>query len=144
MLPAGVTDALLQVADLGPVQSSGTAAYINCYTNGTFPAYFTVHVTASGVATLPDLDGVGKPSVHDPTICTAAQNAAVAANATAVAANGTGPVGGDQYTVQLIGADYPIFASNILLTKGQQLPAILGARGSDDITISPILAGIST
>jgi hypothetical protein len=144
VLPAGVNDALLQITDLGPVQSAtGAAPYINCYTNGTFPAYFTVHVTASGVVALPDSDGVGSPTKHNPTICTAAQNAAAAGNAAAVASNGTGPVGGDQYTVQLIGADYPLYTSNILFTLGVQLPAIKGSRGSDDITISPVLAATS-
>jgi hypothetical protein len=124
--------------------ATGAAAYINCYTNGSFPAYFTVHVTGTGTYALPDLDGVGSPTKHNPTICTAAQNAAVAANVTAVASNATGPVGGDQYTVQLIGADYPLYASNYLFNLGVQLPAITGSRGSDDITISPILAGTST
>ena len=133
VLPAGVNDALLQIVDSGPVQPS-TGSFINCYTNGTFPAYFTVHVTASGTALLPDADGVGSPTKHNPTICTAAQN---------TAANGA-TVGGDQYTVQLIGADYPIYASNYLFNLGVQSPPIAGSRGSDDITISPILAGVST
>jgi hypothetical protein len=146
VLPAGANDGLLQIVDLGPVQSAatGAAGYINCYTNGSFPAYFTVHVTGTGTYALPDLDGVGSPTKHNPTICTAAQNAAVAANVTAVASNAGGPVGGDQYTVQLIGADYPLYASNYLFNLGVQLPAIAGSRGSDDITISPILAGTST
>ncbi len=146
VLPAGANDALLQIVDLGPLPSTAANAspYINCYTNGTFPAYFTVHATASGVVTLPDLDGVGSPTAHNPTICTAAQNAAVAANVAAVTANGTGPVGGDRYTVQLIGADYPIYASNYLFNLTTQLPVIAGSRGSDDITISSIVAGTST
>jgi hypothetical protein len=129
VLPAGVTDALVQMEDIGP--TSG----INCYTNGSFPAYFTVHVTSSGTALLPDTDGVGSPTKHNPTICTAAQN---------TAANGGTATGGDQYTVQLIGADYPIYSSNYLFNLGVQLPAIAGSRGSDDITISPIAAGVST
>ncbi len=128
-LPAGVTDALLNIEDLGVTGSK------NCYTNGTPPAYFTIHVTASGTVTLPDTDGVGSPSVHNPTICTAAQN---------TAANGGTATAGDSYTVQLIGADYPIFASNVLFTLTSPNPTIAGSAGSDDITISPLGMGAST
>jgi hypothetical protein len=130
-LPAGVTDALLNIEDLG----TGVQGSPNCYTNGTPPAYFTIHVTGSGTVTLPDTDGVGSPSVHNPTICTAAQNTAV---------NGGTATPGDSYTVQLIGADYPIFASNVLFTLTTPNPTITGSAGSDDITISPIATGVST
>ena len=129
-LPAGVTDALLNIEDLG----SATSGVNNCYTNGAPPAYFTIHVTASGTVTLPDSDGVGSPTVHNPTICTAAQN---------TAANGGTATKCDAYTVQLIGADYPLYASNVLFTLSTPNPAILGAGGSDDITISPIGSGVS-
>ena len=129
-LPAGVTDALLNIEDLG----SATSGVNNCYTNGAPPAYFTIHVTASGTVTLPDSDGVGSPTVHNPTICTAAQN---------TTANGGTATKGDAYTVQLIGADYPLYASNVLFTLSTPNPAILGAGGSDDITISPIGSGVS-
>ena len=58
-------------------------------------------------------------------------------------ANGGTATLGDAYTVQLIGADYPIYASNVLFTLTTPNPAILGAGGSDDITISPIGTGTS-
>jgi len=132
-LPAGVTDALLNIEDLGPDYFADAAAMttqpINCYTNGSYPAYYTIHVTASGSYTLPDSDGVGSPKVHNPTICTAAQN---------TAANGGTATDGDSYIVQLVGADYPLYASNVLFTLTTAAPNIFGA-GSDDITISPIV-----
>ncbi len=129
-LPPGVTDGLLNVTDGGPAAPTGGGnAPINCYLNGSYPAYFTIHVTGSGTYTLPDTDGVGSPTQKTPTICTAAQNAAVPANA------GTTP-GGDQISVQLIGADYPLYASNYLFNLGQQTPNIKGPAGND-ITISP-------
>ena len=123
-----MTDGLLNIEDLGPAGASGGAP-INCYTNGSYPAYFTIHVTGSGTYTLPDTDGVGSPTVHNPTICTAAQN---------TAANGGTATPADSYTIQLIGTDYPIYASNVLFTLDIPNPAIVGAGGSDDITISPI------
>ncbi len=125
-LPAGVTDALLNIEDIGPA-----AGGLNCYSNGTYPAYFTIHVTATGAAPLPDMDGVGSPTKHTPTICTAAQNSAI-----------TPGDGGDQILVQLIGADYPIYQSNYLFTLTQQLPNI--GAGPNDITISPASAQTST
>jgi len=135
-LPPGVTDGLLNIEDLGPVKPAGKSQPINCYVNGSYPAYFTVHVAGSGTYTLPDTDGVGSPTQKTPTICTGAQNAAVAANV------GNMP-GGDQIAIQLIGADYPLYASNYLFNLGQQTPAIAGAAGND-ITISPIVSQVST
>ncbi len=137
-LPAGVTDALLNIEDLGPAAPAGsTKQPPSCYLNGTtYPAYFTIHVTASGPYTLPDTDGVGSPTQRTPTICTAAQNAAVAGNV------GTTP-GGDQITIQLVGADYPLYGSNYLFNLGQQTPPIAGPAGND-ITISPIVNQVST
>ena len=131
-LAPGVTDGLLNVLDSGPATKSGA----NCYLNGAPPAYFTIHVTGSGTYTLPDTDGVGSPTQKTPTICTAAQNAAAPANA------GTTP-GGDQISIQLIGADYPLYGSNYLFNLGQQMPAIAGLAGND-ITISPIVNQVST
>ena len=129
-LPAGVTDGLLNIEDLGPATGA------SCYINGAPPAYFTIHVTGSGTYTLPDRDGVGSPSQKTPTICTAAENTAVAANKGAATP-------GDSISVQLIGADYPIYASNYLFNQGQQTPNIKGA-GGNDITISPASSQTST
>lgn len=136
VLPAGVTDGLLNILDSGPAARADKTVPSSCYLNGAPPAYFTIHVTGSGTYTLPDRDGVGSPSQKTPTICTAAENGAVAANAGL-------PTGGDQITVQLIGADYPIYASNYLFNQGQQTPNIKGA-GGNDITISPASSQTST
>ena len=132
VLPAGVTDGLLNITDMGPAALADGTTFASCYLNGAPPAYFTIHVTASGTYTLPDNDGVGSPTQKTPTICTAAQNAAVSANA------GTAP-GPDVIVVQLIGADYPIYSSNYLFNLGVQTPNIKGAAGND-ITISPASA----
>jgi hypothetical protein len=142
-LPAGVTDALIDVVDYGPdygqyLAGTITSQPINCYTNGSYPAYFTIHTTPqllaaatpTGTAALPDLDGVGSPTVHNPTICTAAEN---------TAANGGTATDGDSYEVFLIGADYPIYASNVLFTLNTQLPTLTASPGaSTDITISAL------
>ncbi len=130
VLPAGVTDGLLNIEDFGPAPLADGTTFASCYLNGAPPAYFTIHVTGSGTYTLPNTDGVGSPTQKTPTICTAAQNAAVASNA------GTAP-GPDVIAVQLIGADYPIYSSNYLFNLGVQTPNIKGA-GGNDITISAV------
>jgi hypothetical protein len=133
-LPAGATDGFINITDYGPDYGALEAGSIksqpgNCYTNGSYPAYFTIHVTGSGTYTLPDSDGVGSPTVHNPTICTAAQNTAAQGAAT----------DGDSYTAFLIAADYPIYASNVLFTLNTQLPTITASPGSStDIAISAL------
>lgn len=131
ILPGGVTDALVQITDTGAQDSNP-----NCHAGNPGVAYYTIHVTASGTAQLPDNDGprtAAAPFATTPTICTAAQNAS-AGNTS----------GGDALTVQLIGADYPLYASNYLFNLTQQTPTITGPSGSDDITISPASAQVST
>jgi len=125
LMPPGATDGLLQVIDLGPGGGG-----VNCYLGGSPPAWFTIHVTSSGPATLPDSDGVGNPKQHTPTLCTAAQNAA--------AGNPSG--GADVFSVQLIAADYPIYASQYLFTQNTPAPNIYG-NGANDISISAIGTG---
>ncbi len=125
-LPVGVTDALVQITDAGSL----------CHLGNPGVSYFTLHATASGTLTLPDLDGprtATTPYTTTPTICTAAQNSAVTAGSP-----------GDTFTVTLIGADYPLYASNYLFTLTSQTPTILGPAGSDDLTISPASTQTST
>jgi hypothetical protein len=130
VMPTGATDGLIQIEDIGPPATSSNPTPINCYKQGQPPAFFTIHFTGSGVATLPDNDGPGNPNLHSATICTAAQNAAVGTTS-----------GGDQILVWLIGADYPLYASQYLFTLTNPAPHILGPLGTDDITISPIGTG---
>lgn len=128
-MPAGASDGLIQILDLGPVGSSSNPTPLNCYKQGQAPAIFSIHVIGSGIARLPDNDGPGNPNLHSPTICTAAQNAAV------------GTTGADQIVVQLIAADYPLYASQYLFTLSNPAPNIVGPLGTDDLTISPIASG---
>ena len=130
-LPAGVTDALVSVTDIG-----ATDGKANCHLGNPGTAYYTIHATASGTLALPDSDGprtATSPFTTTPTICTAAQNSAVGNTS-----------GGDMLTVQLIGADYPLYASNYLFNLTSQLPAIVGPNGTDDITVSALAAQTSS
>jgi hypothetical protein len=128
-LPAGVTEAYLQVVDFGPAIISSTQP-ASCNGSGLGqnsqeapPVYYTVHASHSGAFVLGAAHGPG----GSPSICTAAANTAV---------NGA-PVSGDQFTVQTIGFDYPAFESSYPNSLGNPQPNILGAGGTDDITISP-------
>jgi len=134
VLPAGVTEAYLQVVDFGPGggPNNGAATNVaNCQsTRGTqfAPVYYTLHVTASGTVTLPDTDGPntatsgGKTAlVPGKSICNATDN------------GGTG----DDIVVQLIGFDYPAYNAALGLTQNPtpQNPPIVGSAGQSDITI---------
>jgi len=124
-MPSGATDGLLNIVDLGPPLSSGGGQGGSC--NGSSaggPSYYTLHVTTSGTYTLPDTDGPGNPTHRHPTICTAAQNSSAGA--------------ADVISVQLIGADYPLYANQYLFNLGQQSPSIVGSSGSNDLTISAV------
>ncbi len=124
-LPAGVTEAYLQVVDLGPAagtSSSGQPPSCNGSGGGN-PIYYTIHAGHSGAFPLGGAHGPG----GSPTICTSADN---------TAADGA-PVSGDQFTVQTIGFDYPAFESSYPNSLGNPQPNILGGNGTDDITISP-------
>ncbi len=128
VLPAGVTDGYVQITDIGP--AAGTSCNGSAPPATGSPAYYTLHVTASGTATLPDTDGpAASTSVQVPSICTAAQNTALAANAGMT-------VSGDEFTVQSIGFDYSHFAAAYPQSNGNAAPTITGANGQADITIS--------
>jgi len=137
-LPAGVSEALVQIVDYGPgagpLNGGGTAP--NCQgPKGTSfaPVYYTIVVRASGAFALGAANGpnnlAGGPGSLTPTpsICTAAQNNAV-----------VGVNAGDNFTVQMIGFDYPDYEAAVGLTKPAvpQAPPITGPGGQSDITIS--------
>ncbi|GAC1657444.1 MAG: hypothetical protein NVS9B12_09530 [Vulcanimicrobiaceae bacterium] len=107
VMPAGATDAIIEVVD-----ANGTC---NGSTLGR-PYYYTIHATASGVVTLPD----GAAPGGKPSICTAAQNAGA----------------GDEFTAQVIAFDYPFFAASYPSSLGNPTPA-LTTGSSADLTISP-------
>lgn len=148
-LPAGVTDAYVQIVDYGPGAGPATG---NLAPNGAYatnpncqgpkgtafaPVYYTVHVTASGTYALPPTDGpntnvTGGQSnlMPSPSLCTAAQN---------MSSNNSVPVNaGDDFTVQMVGFDYPAYAAALSLTQANvpQAPPITGPGGQADITLS--------
>ena len=141
-LPAGVTDAYVQIVDYGPnggpSESAPSTNPLNCQgARGTnfAPVYYTLHITSSGAYNLPPTIGPnlattgGVSNVQaGPSLCTAAQNT----TALGVAAPA------DDFTVQLIGFDYPIYQAALGLTQKTtpQTPAITGSNGQADITIS--------
>jgi len=148
-VPAGVTEALVQITDWGPGggPTKGSAgndpqmAVGNCHGpkgEAFAPVYYTLDVTSSGTYPLPTTDGPNtnlqggiNNLVASPTICTAADNNNPP--------GGIAPVDvGDNITVQMIGFDYPDYEAAVSLTanKVPQAPAIVGANGQSDITIS--------
>jgi hypothetical protein len=132
VLPAGVTEAYVQLVDYGPtaVGASGNdltscvgAGSGSATGNGGSPIYNTVVIRASGTATFP----AG-------TVCTAAQN---------TTANTGTASDGDAFTVQAIGFDYGAYeASYTGITGigglGVPAPSLAGAGAShqSDITVS--------
>jgi len=141
-LPAGATEELVQIVDSGDVADDTATtcqgplgATADTANGGAGPVYYTILVKAAGTYTLPDtigpntsLSSGASVITPSPSICTAAQNTA-AAGGTAVAA--------DSYTVQVIGADYPLYES-LYPNSTLQAPAIAGAGGQSDITISAL------
>lgn len=144
-LPAGATEALVQVVDWGPGggPNNGGALVANCHGpkgEQFAPVYYTVEVTSSGVVDLPTSDGPntnlngGKDNLTpSPTICTLADN-----NNPPDGISAPIPPAGDNFTVQLIGFDYPAYeaAVGLLGAHPPQVPAIAGPGGQSDITIS--------
>src|ERR1700680_2722954 len=139
-LPAGVTQAYVQIIDYGPNAGpihSPTVTAPNCQSSkGTkfAPVYYTVEITASGTYSLGALHGPnialsGTSVTPSPSICTAGQNTAA----------GTDVVG-DNITVQMIGFDYPAYQAAFSLTQATtpQAPPLAGTGpgGQSDITIS--------
>jgi len=132
VMPAGATEAFVEVidygADNGPSCNGAGTADTNPATgnatagvNGGEAIYYTMEATASGTVTLPDLIGPG----GTPSVCTAAQNAALTPGTDA-----------DQIAIQVIAVDYPLYEANPIHSTSQT-PTIVGAHGSADMTISP-------
>jgi len=125
-LPAGVTEAYIEIVDLGsgtfdPV-SGAQSASCNGASVGA-PIFYTFEVTASGTVTLTDTMGPGGAQ----SICAAADN---------TTANGA-PALADMVNTWAIGFDYPAYESSYPNSKGVPNPTIVGASGQSDVTISP-------
>jgi hypothetical protein len=140
VVPPRVTEAFVQITDFGPAQSTDPNAVSAASCNGSdvSPTYYTLRVTKSGTYALADgLGPVAAPSASNPSICTAAQNTAYSlANVSGF----TGTAGPDQFTVQLVGFDYPAYADSPIDELGNPAPALAGASGQADITISSAAA----
>jgi hypothetical protein len=117
VLPAGVTQAYIEVIDYGPTSALGSCLTSPAVPTATNPVYYTFEVTASGTSTLP----AGS-------ICTAAQN---------TTADGA-PSDGDAFTVQGIGFDYSAYQASYPNSLGVTSPSLVGAGVSHqaDVTIS--------
>jgi len=118
-VPAGVTETFVNVVDTGQDPSS---TFTDCHTGYSAPYYYTVVLETAGpaaaTATLPD--GVGPiPAAGgsaEPTLCP-----------------------GDDYSVTEIGTDYPAYEAGpgeASASGVSQTPAITGAKGQADITVS--------
>jgi hypothetical protein len=134
-LPAGVTEEVVQIVDTG---NGGTNCQGATGANA-IPVYYTIVAHAAGAVPLPDsigpntnLSGGQSNITPSPSICTAAQNTAAAGSAQP----------GDNYTVQAIGADYPLFES-LYPVNTNQTPTLAGANGQADITISAVVGATS-
>ena len=142
-LPAGVSEAYVQIVDYGPgggPNNGGATGVNNCQgARGTVyaPVYYTFHITSAASQTYtlkpaigPNLATSGGVSniIPSPSLCTAAQNTAAAATATPA----------DDFVVQMIGFDYPIYQAAIGLTLATtpQNPTIANGAGQADITMS--------
>ncbi len=144
-LPAGVTEELVQIVDFGPLNGMGQSLGVSCQgpigaAEGAGPVYYTILVKAPGTYTLPDTIGPnttvtqGKSVITpSPSICTGKQNTAAAGTATP----------GDTYTVQAIGADYPLYES-LYPINTSQTPTLVGANGQADITISATAGNLTS
>ncbi|MDQ6781213.1 MAG: hypothetical protein M3Z37_08715 [Candidatus Eremiobacteraeota bacterium] len=144
-LPAGVSEALVQIVDYGPNAGPqhGGANVANCHgPKGTSfaPVYYTVFITASGTYQLGALHGpntnitggVGNLTPSH-SICTLNDN-----NNPPDGGTPPTPPAGDNITVQMIGFDYPAYemVSGLLAPTVPQRPTLAGANGQADITIS--------
>jgi hypothetical protein len=143
-LPSGVTDAYVQIVDYGPGGGPNEAAPVknpvNCQgARGTTfaPVYYTIHITNPASATYrlapaigPNLATSGGVSniQPSPSLCTSAQNTSAIGSSTAA----------DDFVVQMIGFDYPIYAAALGLTQSTtpENPTITNSAGQADVTIS--------
>ncbi len=131
-MPPDETEGYIQIVDLGPETGAAGPLYTGCHTGvgpnantpeGSDPVYYTIAVHGSGTYTLRDNEGpLGTPSV-----CTSTQD---------TAANGAGTVDGDEVEVMYIGFDYPAFEMSYPNSLHNPAPAIVGAKGQDDVAVS--------
>ncbi len=143
-VPAGVTEALVQIVDYGPGggPANGGASNDNCQgPKGTHaaPVYYSVFITSSGTYQLgtshgPNTNLTGGATNLTPShsICTLTDNqsppdGSLSANA------------GDNFTVEMVGFDYPAYEMAVSLAAATvpQRPVLAGANGQADITVSP-------
>ena len=129
-IPAGVTEAMIIVRD-------GTGG---CYpgANGA-PVYYTFKTTTTGTQTFTLPDSIGPTfagQTSTPSICTSAQNTAVARLANSAAP----PQPGDTYSIYAVGFDYDAFGAGPPGNRSQS-PTIAGANGQADITTSVVGGG---
>jgi len=129
VLPAGVTEAYIQITDFGPPLNSSSSQPASCNGSGLGqtsseapPVYYTIHAGRSGTYLLGAAAGPG----GSPSLCSEAANSAV---------NGA-PTPSDMFTVQTIGFDYPAFEASYPHSLGNPAPPIVGNGGTSDITIS--------
>lgn len=118
-LPAGSTEGYIQVTDFGPPGATGCNG-----AHGGGPIFYTIFARSNGSYTLPNAAGPG----GSPTLCTSAAN---------TASNGGTATDGDQYLVQVIAFDYPMYEASYPNSLHDPSPNINGARGQDDVSISP-------
>jgi hypothetical protein len=130
-LPAGTTEAFVQIVDYGPADGGANCQGGIGPTSGAGPVYYTLLVNAASGANLtlpttigPNIAAAGKIA-GSPSLCSAAANNTATAGA---------ETGADTFTVQAIAADYPMYELNSLF--GGEAPTIKGANGQSDITIS--------
>ncbi|MHB8364118.1 MAG: hypothetical protein ACYDEK_06015 [Vulcanimicrobiaceae bacterium] len=116
-VPAGVTETMVYIVDVHP---NGNGTYSSFYY-----AVGPIAGTGAQAYTLPD--HLGPCSVPS----TGCQNGANAGNSITA---------GDTYFVSAVGYDYPAFEAGPPGNK-QQNPAIVGANGQADITMSPVATG---
>lgn len=143
VLPAGVTEGLVQIVDYGPGGGplNGGGSVGNCHGpkgEAFSPVYYTIHVTASGAYALPPSDGPninlngGKNNLTPShSICTLLDNQAPPDGVTPQNA-------GDNFTVEMIGFDYPAYEAAVSLIGSSvpQAPPITGAGGQADLTLA--------
>ncbi|MGH7745356.1 MAG: hypothetical protein ACREQ5_11265 [Candidatus Dormibacteria bacterium] len=126
-LPAGVTQAFLQITDSGPAKNASCNG-----SSAAGPVYYTVLVTASGAATLPDAAGPGGA----PSLCTPTQNTAANTDPKTMVAT---PTDGDGFSAQVIGFDYDMFSleySSPTAVKNAKAAPAFPAQA--DVTISAL------
>lgn len=143
-LPPGVSEAYVQIVDYGPgggPNNGGATNVSNCQgARGTAfaPVYYTIHIANAASASYqlppsigPNLatSGGANTKQPSPTLCTAKQNTAAAGGTSTPA---------DDFVVQAIGFDYPIYQAALGLTQATtpQKPQISNAAGTANITIS--------